>query len=203
MKLFIFILGILLIPYVGKQTEAKWNLLITDGDIKVYTRKTEASPFEEVLLKTKLETDFESVKKILKNCDAYTKWVHNCASSSLVKKENDDVFYYYYEMQAPWPVSNRDMVVKATFTEDETKNTLIMRAVGVKGLIEKKDGNVRVLNVELKLTFKKTDTNEIELLYYAKMDPAGSVPAWVVNMSIEKGPLNSVKNFEKLLSNEN
>jgi hypothetical protein len=42
-------------------------------------------------------------------------------------------------------------------------------------------------------------SNSISIVYILEADPGGSVPAWMVNMFIDKGPFESFKKLSGLL----
>lgn len=176
-----------------------WNLVRNEENIKVYTRLTSKSDFKEVLLKTTLSTDHESLIQIIKDFDHYSDWIENCATARLVQENTDELFYYYFEMEATWPIDNRDMVLKTTLKTSDDNNLLTMNAVAVDGMVGEKEDIVRVEDMELIIKLKRIEGNRHELSYYASMDPAGRVPAWVVNLTIEDGPFNTVKNLKKKL----
>ena len=47
--------------------------------------------------------------------------------------------------------------------------------------------------------FKPVSATEIEITYYLKSNPAGSVPSWLVNMVIDQGPIKTMIAFKERL----
>ena len=176
-----------------------WNLSKESEGIKVYTKKLSNSKFKSVKVECIIEGTIDKLVAILNNVDGNTKWVYKTKRTNSVRRVSNNEFIYYAETILPWPLSNRDVVINMLFSRDEAAKTLTVKATGLPGEVEKKDGIVRLAYFDGLWTVNQIDANHITILYLLTVDPGGSVPAWAYNMFVAKGPYNTFSNLAALL----
>ena len=60
---------------------------------------------------------------------------------------------------------------------------------------EKVDGKIRVVDFESTYTLIPHEDGSVDVTYYLRSDPAGAIPAWMINLAITKGPINTMKSM--------
>ena len=77
---------------------------------------------------------------------------------------------------------------------------MTVRAVTTDHPVAKKEGVVRVPSSAVAWRVTPTSPTEIKIEYEATLDPGGSVPAWVTNLFITKGPYETFKKLKAMLA---
>lgn len=172
----------------------EWNLMTKDGCIEVYTRKSNQSDIKDIRIVTKFQSDIETFKSVLGDVDSYPNWVFKCMDSEKLSNDNPNVYHYYMSTDMPYPVSNRDLVVLNK--NWSSQNKYFSQSTAEPDFVSEKDGLVRIPRFSSMWEVTPTSDNTIEIEYEASTDPGGYLPAWVVNLGITKGPINTIKSLK-------
>lgn len=176
-----------------------WDLSKDENGIKVYTRKTDSSDFKSVKVETLFTGTCEKLAGILMGVDKNIKWVYNTKSLHLIKRFNDNELIYYAETSLPWPMKNRDQAIRINLYPDSANHALKITTAGEPKAIPVTKGIVRVPYFLGVWNVKQISSTKISIEYYLNVDPGGSVPAWISNMFVAKGPYETFVNLSKLL----
>jgi hypothetical protein len=175
-----------------------WELKKNSNGIKIYTKNAEGSDIKEIKADFEIKGTLPELKKLLSDVNAQKQWVYSTVQSSMVKRINENEFVYYTEKKMPWPVSNRDVVMHVKMTEDPGTGTLTLKASAVKAsAVPTKKAVIRMTAGEVIWQVKAVNENTLHVSYWAKADPGGTLPAWVTNMFLTKGPYESFVKFKE------
>lgn len=175
--------------------QTDWKPAKDKDGIKVYTAPSHSSKFKAIKVECDMPGTFDKFISVLQDIPKQTEWVYATKRAYLVKKVSDDELYYYAETAIPWPMTNRDAAIKLESKKDNDKHTLVVTQTAVPGLVEKKKDIVRVASLDGRYEVTKSDKNDQELhvIYYLNIDPAGDMPPWIVNLFSTKGPYETFK----------
>ena len=120
-------------------------------------------------------------------------------TSSLIKQVSQNELYYYAEVALPWPASNRDFVAHLIRTENVQTGAITIDGPAVAGLMPEKKGIVRINNSVGKWIITPLDNNHVRVEYALHVDPAGSLPSWLVNMFSGETPMQIFENLRQEL----
>ncbi|MGZ4049885.1 MAG: START domain-containing protein [Bacteroidia bacterium] len=176
-----------------------WELSKDKNDIKVYTRKTDSSDFKSVKVEAVFTGTCEKLAGILMGVDKNIKWVYNTKSLHLIQRFNANELIYYAETSLPWPMRNRDQAIRINLFPDSINHALKITTVGEPKAIPVTKGIVRVPYFLGVWQVKEIANKKISIEYYLNVDPGGSIPAWISNMFVAKGPYETFVNLSKLL----
>lgn len=170
----------------------EWRLKKIDNGITVYTRESTTSSFSELKMHGVFETTISAVIALFKDIPNYTSWVYNCTVSESVKASTDGEDYYYSVTSAPWPVSDRDVVVHSKVSQDP--QTWVVKSVSehIDGIVDKKDGLERVPLLKSAWTLIPLDDGKVDITYHLSVDPGGLIPSWLSNLTLTIGPYNTM-----------
>ncbi|GIV32784.1 MAG: hypothetical protein KatS3mg031_0319 [Chitinophagales bacterium] len=175
-----------------------WTLAKDKDGVKVYTRKLENSDLKASKAVVFIHSDIKKVFDMLTDADHHNQWMDRVKASRLLKKISDNEFYVYYEAEAPWPVNNRDVVARFRIEKAEDGKVKIV-SVGEPTYLPPKDGVVRVPDTQSVWELIQVDENLVEVTFISHVDPGGSVPEWISNLTVTDNPLNTLKNLKLLL----
>ncbi|HHB79049.1 MAG TPA: hypothetical protein ENK85_07435 [Saprospiraceae bacterium] len=187
-------LPILAFFFSGSAPSSTWTLKNQKGNIKVYTRTTPKSSIKEVRITTQIKGNLDDLQELLNDVPSFEKWVYKCAKAKKLKSLGPDEFYYYNLTDFPFPLSDRDVIIhsktwKVPGTNIEKTHS---RAIGSDELYKEQEGIVRIKLLEYTWTFTPLDNGMIDIDYQIFSEPGGALPAWVVNMAISKGPMETM-----------
>ena len=166
----------------------------SDG-IKVYTCKTDYQKFR--LLRAEFELNNISIpelKKFLWDVPNYVSWQYNMIESELLSSTGDNELAYRSLVDAPWPVENRELVLKVRMKETSAVTHIFIHSFDY----EKQPAHdvVRVPFFDASWTIIPSG-NTLKITYTLRIDPGGAVPAWLANLAMAEGPFVSFKKLKQ------
>lgn len=177
-----------------------WSLRRSDDGIKIYTRSVEGSDDAVKALRVTLTAPGTpaALAKILLDIPGQKSWVYSTKSSKVLKKISEFEVIYYSEKTMPWPVTNRDAVMHLRIAT-AANGVMSVRANTTDYPVAKKDGVIRVPSSSVAWLVTPTSPTEMKIEYEATLDPGGTVPAWVTNLFVTKGPYETFKKLKVML----
>jgi len=184
---------------VAGQSQSGWELSKEKNGIKIYTKKAESSSFKMIKVECVLEGTWQKLSAILMNIKLQEQWVYRSKKAYAIKKISANEILYYTETSLPWPIKPRDAVVRMKLYYDPKSKTYRVQSINEpKGLPEKK-GLIRIQHYKASWEVKPVESKKIAITYFLEVDPAGSLPAWVVNMFVTTGPYETFARLGDLL----
>lgn len=175
-----------------------WEWVSGEGTQKLYKRPREGSPYQEIRIEDVLEAEAEDVLAMMLDVEGYKDWIYKCTVAEKLASISNHEFVYYTVANMPFPLADRDVVANARHWENE--GTLYFQSVGgVSGYKEEQDGMVRVQEFVSTWEIKPLGGGKVGVANQIHMDPGGNVPVWAVNMTVTKGPKQTMKELQKLL----
>jgi hypothetical protein len=137
---------------------------------------------------------------LLLDVSAHERWVYNTKTSYLVKQINENQQIYYSEIDLPWPLANREVVVFMNIAQDPVSKVLQVNIDNAENQIPVKSGTVRVPASSVIWKVTPLEGNLLSIEYFGQVDPGGSVPGWVANPFTTKGPFETFKRLRQLIT---
>ncbi len=198
MKIFILLSSFLLI--ISSNAKAQnWILKKNKGGVKVFTKVNPQSPFNLLKAESEIDVPLLEVLNLVFDVSRHTAWVYNAVKSVPVKKKSQYDIVYYGETYAPWPVSNRDLVIHLTAITDSLTGICIIKAISEPKLKPEVDGKIRVPRSVAEWKLVPLTNKTTQITYTLDIDPGGSLPAWLVNFATVEGPYLSFIKMKELL----
>ncbi len=199
-QFFLFLITLFFISPIFAQKD--WQFQKDTKGIEVYYRDSDDSFIKELKMTTVMDGSLSAVYSVLNDLPLYTTWIYGCDYAELVARPSDYEMHYYAITDFPWPMSDRDYVIKSTMTQDPETRVVSSTSIAVRDARPKKKNMVRL--DDMKITWKMTPLKDkkVRIDYYLKSDPGGNIPAWAVNFALDRGPMQSMLRFKKLLKEE-
>lgn len=177
---------------------ADWELAKDDtkNGIQVFTRVIEGSPLKEFRGVAKVPASITGAMALVNNHAAGPEWIQDCKELKTLERPSATESIFYMVTAAPWPVKDRDSVIKSTMSQDP--ETLVSRydMVIKNDVMDKQKGRIRITEMHGSWVFTPVDKNTTEITYQAHADPAGSLPNWLVNSLVVDMPYTTLKNMQ-------
>ncbi len=177
-----------------------WVLKADKDGIKVYTRPMPGSKVKAIKVECTLQAGLSQLAYIIMDINSCKQWVYSTKSCGLLKQVSPHELFYYSEVDVPWPVSNRDFVAHLTASQNPVNRTVTIDAENVPGFTPQKPNVVRIVQSVGKWLLTPAGGHLVNVEYTLFADPGGSVPAWLINLFITKGPMESFKKLKEHLA---
>lgn len=177
-------------------SQSDWTLKLDKDDIKIYVKSVDSSKFKSFKAETAILVNMEDLLAFYKRGDNYKNWFEGCIESRIIEQASEHEYYFYTTTEAPWPISNRDNITKATFRKLATGNVKIF----LKDFPQKRpvqENKVRIPFMEGYWLFEPQGANQTKITLEVLADPGGYLPAWVVNQFIAQTPYNTFQNLKR------
>jgi hypothetical protein len=194
-----FSILILILTATTAFADNDWKLKSDKNGIKIYTSPVENSKVKALKVECTFQSTLSQMVSVLFDVKGCTEWVYHTKSISLLKQVAPNNLYYYSEISLPWPASNRDFVAHLTATQDDVTKVVTVNGPAVPGMVAEKDGVVRIKQSKGKWILTPIGKDEVKVEYTLTVDPAGSIPAWLVNLVSSEGPTQSFKALKEQL----
>jgi len=173
-----------------------WKLNTDKDGIKVYTSLVPDSKIKAVKVECEVAATDKQLVALLLDVNSSVDWIYHTKTCSLIKQVSPSELYYYSEISLPWPTENRDFVAHLKVTQDPQTKVVTIDGPAVPGFVAVKKGIVRIDHSSGKWVITPVDGNHVKIDYTLHVDPAGSMPAWLVNMFAANGPLQIFENLK-------
>lgn len=202
MKSYVLFLA-LFIPLTGINVSGDegWKHEFTRDSVEVYTREAAGYPVREFLGVTTIDAPLALIQKVADDADSYPEWMYECGKSKLIEKKDADNFTAWIVTTAPFPVSDRDVVIQVHALNRDNQRIATYHAVEHAGQPATKK-YVRMPRLDGSWTFTALAENKTEVRYQVKSDPGGSVPDWIINLKVKHTPWGTLKNLRKQITKD-
>jgi len=205
MKIQFFAVGLLFLflcsfqlPKLPSNTLSEWKLEKTKDNIQVFTRPSANSNLKDSKVLSIVDGTPEEVLDLLLQFDAYEDWIPKCKESRLLKKVSETDYYYYARYAAPWPVSDRDVVIHFTVTK-EASGRIVCQLIGEANYIEEVSGVVRVPHSNGRWFLTPQKDGKVEIINQYGSSPGGNIPDWLANTTAVSTPFDTMRNLVRKL----
>ncbi len=200
----VFIMALIIVVTSTSTTGSAgpWKLTRNQDGIKSYARSVPGSKILELKAITVINARMEVIGEVLRDVPSSPKWVADCSEASIIRTLGRNDMIVHTLLNFPAPVSDRDLVVKSTTTY------LLDRARGIITITSVKDpaapprpGVVRMTNFSGKYVLEYITREKTGIIYSYRADPAGNIPAFMVNMAGRDSLFKTLKGLKKMASN--
>ena len=191
-------LTLLLLPLLlPLQSQQIWKLDTETDGIRLYTAPaTGDSKIKPIKVECTFNATPAQLVAVLMDIKNYTAWVYHTKSAYIVKQSSPADLYYYAEVAVPWPGQNRDFVSHVTVTQNPETKVITLNAPNVPGMVPEKSGIYRTEKSKGKWIITAEGHDQTKVEYELQADASGAAPAWLVNMLLTDGPMQTFKKLK-------
>jgi hypothetical protein len=183
--------------------QTEWREVKHSNGVRVFTRPSEGSPLDEFKGVTIIDAPLEVIVEVIRDVPAQPEWMADCIEARVVKQFGENDYLVYSMNSAPWPVSNRDVIVRSKGTANMEKGTVSIIFTALKDSpVPIRAGVVRITDLLGQWHLKKISSSKTEVIFIIKANPAGNIPASIANMSSREIPYRTLLNLKKMAKKE-
>jgi hypothetical protein len=167
-------------------------------DLKVYTCPSPDSKIKILKVELLVEnTSFQELLDFVNDIDNYVNWQYNTIEARVLETQARSKIYRTV-VSAPWPMSNREMIMEISHEFDSLRQELLIESRHNTYEYPEDEDLIRVPFCIAKWRVVSQKAG-LRIEYTIRIDPGGSVPAWLVNVAMADGPYYSFINLKKAL----
>lgn len=180
------------------EDQVAWEIINQDDDILIYTKKLADSPLIAVKAVSTLNADMLKVVNIINDNKKFSGWVPRLLTAYTLEKNSTNEWIEYVLLDAPWPLKNREFVLKKTMTtgSDNDYTKIKFHSVDTT-LITPDEENVRAIIYDGSFTITSINDNKSRIDIIAHADLKGFIPDFIKNYLQKVWPLYTLRRLKK------
>ncbi len=197
--LYILVSIFLVLPVTsGSIYGSDWELVKKNDGIQVFKRDVIDSAIDEFKAVTFINTSVEIINEVLLDVSAQSEWMAFNKDVSLIKRDEYG-FIFYHALDMPWPVANRDVVIKTTMFSDLLNGVYLSYFSAVDDLsVPASSYNIRIKQMKGKWYFKRVSKNLTYFICQMHIEPGGRIPSFIINKFSENIAFSNIKALKKI-----
>lgn len=170
-----------------------WRPLVDQDGVSVVERIAAGRTLPELRAVGEIDAGLFEVLAVISDIPEQVRWMHDCVESRLLRREAGEVSLLYNRTTAPWPVSDRDVVLRTETILIEPLEHAAVRFSNVSdpGTPEI-DGFVRIPRLLGEYDLVALSPTRTRVTYTLDLDPGGSIPGWVAARTARETPLRTL-----------
>lgn len=197
---FILMFFFILIFSFSMVTAQSWDFIKEKNGIKIYTRVETGKLLKSYKAITDINVGAEKIFALMEDINNRDWWDKKLTDIKVLLYEKDKRAQYYMRYELPWPVTDRDLCVDVTITNDPLTGERIINAVSLNGVIPEHTDLVRITDYRQTWNIIPAGKEMTHIVLEGFVDPAGTIPKWVSNMLIIESPIKAICGLKDAVS---
>lgn len=185
---------LLLLSLIGK-SQSNCDLKKEKSNIKIYSCPTQESSFNTIRAEFEVNSTIEKYISIVLDIESYKEWRYHESNHRLILSISNKELIYYNQVDAPFPVSDRDMVSHLSISKDSLKNVFTITTESKPDYLPPVNNLVRIPRSKSVMTLTPIGPSKLKASCVIDVDPGGQIPAWVINTFGTQAPYETFKNL--------
>lgn len=176
----------------------KWTTLTKEAGITVTTRREKKRQFPTFRGTGRIKADMWQIIAVIQDASKHTEWLHQCSDAGMLKQVDQLTQIVYNRIDAPWPVKDRDVVLRGKIDFINPASEVKIRFRAIKSSLKKTPSDViRMPILEGHWYLVSMGQGKTLVEYQVNADPGGELPQWLVEQGSKELPLFTLKNLRK------
>lgn len=188
--------GLLAVACPAQATDAPWSLEREEEGISLYSRPVADSPYLAVKVVAKIDAPAEKVAQLLGDGNGCSPWRAMCKSSEVLNANSESERLVYLVLDLPWPVSDRDLVVRSLAQVDTEAKSLHVTLESASSEYPVQEYVRAESSGEYEL--KVVGAAQSEFTYIQHTDIGGDMSPDLINPSLLSSTFDDIKRLQEL-----
>lgn len=176
-----------------------WKLLKSDDGVEISSRPSTGSSINDIRSATKIKGSLDSVVALLRDYSARPQWDAMCGEIKVLQMGPSSETVYV-QTKMPWPLTDRDLVMRVEWKQDPVTGVVTQRALGAPDAAPPHEGRVRMASFTNTWTLTPMDGGIVAVESIAHADPNGPIPPLMINKLSADAPLEAMKKIKAMAS---
>jgi len=179
-----------------------WEFVKDKDGVKIYTRKEAGKTLKSYKGVADINAPAEKVFTLVEDVNHTEWWDKNLTQIKVLLYEKCKRAQYYLVYDLPWPVTDRDLCVNVTVTSDPATGEHQIIATPLPGAVPEHDDMIRIREYRQTWTIRPAGPSMAHVVLEGYVDPAGSIPDWLLNMLIVDSPFKVISGLKQQLEKQ-
>jgi hypothetical protein len=173
-----------------------WETLNEDKNLLIQRRPYAGSALNEIRGVTRIQASLSAAVALLRDARFNPQWVYRSGGATVLQENGDSSAYVYGVVDAPWPIQDRDTVVRFDYQQDPASKTITISIRNFPEFIPDKKEFVRVPDFGGYWKLEPEKGGYIKVTYQVYGDPGGNLPDWLANQAAALSVKNTLLNMQ-------
>jgi hypothetical protein len=177
-----------------------WRPVPNGEDVFVQRREYQGSALQEIRGVTRLKASLNAVMALLKDAQFNRHWVYRSGGATILKENGYKQAYVYGVEDAPWPMQDRDTVVRFDYWQHPESAEITITITNFPAFIEPESQFIRVPDFGGFWRLRPQADGWVEVTYQVYGDPGGWIPVLLANYAAITSVTRTLKNMTSAVS---
>jgi len=182
-----------------------WKMISDEEGVKTYEKMEKNSGLVSFRGEIIIPAPLKKVATILSDRSLQPEWVDSYVEGKLVSQTSDYEHIEYNQTKVPWPFQNRDFLFSVIVKANVKPPTMLIMMKSIENTsVPPVEGIVRG---EIKYSYyylkELSSVRATKMVVEMEVDPKGTIPLWLVNLSQKAWPKNTLLAIKRLSMREN
>lgn len=174
---------------------AAWEVSYDGDGIRVSERPYPGSAVQEFRGERRLSARLGEVMALLRDADYNASWVYRSGGARVIASSGPRQAYVYGVVDAPWPIDDRDTVVRFDYRQDPQTAIIRIDITNMPDYLPLQPGRVRVPDFGGFWELAPLPGGEVAVTYQVRGTPGGLVPVWLANQAARLSVRRTLQNM--------
>src|SRR5699024_9588379 len=185
--------------------ESSWELIADRNDIIVHKKLNPVSGLAAFRGSTVIkESDPYAFVALMNDFDNYPRWLHFVSKADELERVTPLLRYLRFQTLLPWPLKNREALLKATVTQqppqDKDQYDLVeILLTNEPDYLHPNASFIRFPHIQGVFSFKWLSEDEVAVTYELQLDPGGYIRPWLANILLRDAPYFTLERLRRLI----
>ena len=176
-----------------------WEFVRERKGVKVYQQEVgERTAFRGIGI---IEGTPEKLVGIIHNTKRWKFWIDDLNEGRLIEKKTDFHFVFKQEINAVWPVRNRELVFESKILRKGPSQILLEMKSVPHPSTPVESGNVRATVTFTRYRIDPLEGNRMQVTFENLSDPGGRIPDFMVDWASKSFPVSIIEGLRKEMLN--
>lgn len=178
----------------------EWEPVYADENLRVQRRDYAGSELDEIQGVVRVKATLNAVMALLKDAQFNREWVYRSGGAKILQDVGYAQAYVYGVVDAPYPMSDRDTVVRFDYHQDQATREITVTITNFPAFIAEKTDLVRVPAIGGYWHLKPEEDGWVTVTYQVYGDPGGWIPVWLANRAAVISVQETLRNMVSAVS---
>ena len=173
-----------------------WERVFAGEGLVVERRDYPGSTLKEIKGVTRVKASLNAVMALLKDAAFNHEWVYRSGGARILEEQGYERAFVYGIVDAPWPMQDRDTVVRFDYRQQESTGDITITISNVPNYLPAQGGYVRVPDFGGYWRLRPQGDGWVEVTYQVFGNPGGWIPVWVANYAALTSVTKTLQNMQ-------
>jgi len=197
-RILIFITSLFFGFPVFADEQSVWEKINEEEDIQIFIKKIPENPIIIVKGVSIFDANILKIAGIIKNNTRFKEWVPRLLEVNTINEFSQYEWVEYILLDSPWPLNDRELVLRKTIEIDEEGKRITFNFHSVKSMLKPENNKyVRAEIYEGYFILTSINENQTHIDVTTHADLKGMIPNWFINFIQKIWPLRTLKSLKE------